>query len=185
MKTAINRITMQALCVVSLTTGAFAQSANSAANRTQVDMAAQEKHEARFREGMETAAAHAKRGDIGAAEHTLFALIERKPNTAQWHLSAAQRLLHLATDLAQDAKKDQSAKLIQKALAQLETATQLAAEDPSARAAACMLKGFIYERYLGELGEAKTSYAAALAAEPASSRAQEAVARLAGTEVGK
>lgn len=112
------------------------------------------------RTSVERAKIAAKDGNASAVERELTPLIRAKPETAAWHMEAAQRLVHVADDLAREAQRQHVAALAQRALQHLARADELA-KDARVRAAGRTLAGFVHERYLGDAAAAIDHYEAA------------------------
>lgn len=112
------------------------------------------------------------------AEELLSKLNEALPDTAEWKMETAQRLMQTAEQLARDGQPDKVGALAARALQQL-TGAEAIALDPEIRASAKALAGFIYERYLANPTAAAASYQAAVNLAPdKATQAKEAVERL-------
>lgn len=124
----------------------------------------------------------AQGSDATAAEEALTMLNVAKPETAEWHLETAQRLMQTAEQLARDGEPQNVAVLAARALQHLALA-DTRAKNAATRADAKTLAGFIYERYLADPAAALASYeqAAQLAPETAG-KAKEASERLRKTD---
>jgi hypothetical protein len=131
-----------------------------------------------YRAGVGSALAHAKSGNLVAAEAALTALNKAKPNTAAWHIETSQRLTQTAEQLARSGKPTNVSALANSALKHLVDAEALTT-DVRKKATMKSLAGFIHERYLGNPTAAQASYRAAAQLSPATAgRAQEAADRL-------
>ncbi len=124
----------------------------------------------------------AKSGNVAAAETAVATLNRAKPNTTEWHLETAQRLVQTAEQLARDGDGAQVEKLVRRALQQLSQAMAKAKDDAS-RAAVRSLEGFLQERYLADNDAAAMAYEAAAKLAPAEAKgAGEAAERLKQTK---
>ncbi len=88
----------------------------------------------------------------------------------------AQRLIHLAGDLAGEARTDAIGPLVSSALQHLDQSDHLTREE-NLRAAGHSLAGFIHERFTGNRAAALASYEAAVRAAPNSNRYKETLER--------
>jgi hypothetical protein len=121
-----------------------------------------------------------KRNDIAGAEEFLTALIPFDPNTANWHLDAAQRWLTVANDLSRQADRAQVPVAVAQAVHNAGQSEALARQngDTRAEAAAKTTAGFIHERYTGNPVSAIAAYRAALTLNPNDQPTREALSRM-------
>jgi|GEM_PF-4935330 len=147
-----------------LTSSAFA------AAQTPADQKAQ--HLAVHRQVKSDALALAKNGNVPAAEEALHALNVAQPGSASWHLETAQRLVQLAGDLSRSGRAPLARTAAARALDALTTADRLPGSGAMLKAAIQQQRGFIYERYLGDVENAKASYRAAALLLPQNASAQ-------------
>jgi len=112
----------------------------------------------------------AKGNDATGAEQALTTLNLAKPNTAEWHMETAQRLMLTAEQLAREGQPASATALVNSALSHLTQADPLAKDAPT-RAAAKTFAGFIQERYLANHTAALASYQAAVQLSPATATA--------------
>jgi hypothetical protein len=131
---------------------------------------------AAHRQAFNAAKGLAKQNNVLGAEQALLQLNRSTPNTADWYLESAGRVLEMAQVLAADGTKSASAALVQSALAHLAQAERTAS-DAMSRASAKMMLGHIQERYLGDLVSALASYRAAAQLAPNSAWFNEVVVR--------
>lgn len=118
-----------------------------------------------------------KTGELTRVENLLTALNEAKAGTAEWQMETAQRLVHLAEQMAREGKPQSIPKLIERALQQLEGVSRVGAT-AEARASAKVLAGFIQERYLADDDAAQESYRAAATLDPKNAAASEKYQRV-------
>lgn len=112
------------------------------------------------------------------AEELLAKLNAALPDTAEWKMETAQRLMQTAEQLARDGQPEKVGALAARALQQL-TGAEAIALDAETRVSAKALAGFIYERYLANPTAAAASYQAAVNLSPdKATQAKEAVERL-------
>ena len=112
-----------------------------------------------------------------SAEQRLSGLNRSRAGTAEWHLEIAQRLIHLATDLATEAKTASVRPIAERALHNTVLAERLA-QKPDLRAAAKTMTGFIQDRFLGDRRAALLSYREAAQLSPKAHQAQHQEANL-------
>lgn len=119
-----------------------------------------------------------KAAKVSAVEELVAPLNQAKKNSPEWRLETAQRLMHVAEQIAREGKPDNVSALAQRALQHLKIA-DTPANDAEIRAAAKTLSAWINERYLADEDAAIADYegAAALAG-PGNAKAKEAAQRL-------
>lgn len=123
----------------------------------------------------------AKAQTAAAVEALLTPTNKTQPNTADWRLETAQRLMQVAELAARAGKADNVAALATRALQQLNVADN-PSQDATTRAAAKTLAAWIYERYLADLDSARANYEAAVQLSPGNQKAKESAARLKQTD---
>ena len=111
------------------------------------------------------ALAAARAGSPSAADAALAPAIRAQPGSAEWHLAMAQRLLHLAVDLSASSGGANVRSTVDRALRHLDSA-EARAQKPRAIAAAQSMRGFLYDRFLGDKEAALAAYRAAAARTP-------------------
>jgi hypothetical protein len=141
------------------------------------DPAAQAELLAAHRATIVQAKAYAKANNAAAAEQALAPLLRAQPGTADWHLQMAQRLIHIATDLAREAQPKAVELASWRALQQVEAGVR-STTDARRLAAAHGLAGSIHERFTGDGEAAVRSYEAALRHAPESQGLHEKLRRL-------
>lgn len=130
------------------------------------------------RELLAQASVAAKSGNAAAAENAVVALNRAPTGSSEWHVEAAQRLIHLAESIAKQGKAQQSEALIQRGLGHLEGAEKLATRAEQ-KARIMAFTAYIYERFIGDLEKAAECHQAALEYSPTGSAAsKEALERL-------
>ncbi len=156
---------------------ARAQSATAPGQLKKADPVVTARELANYRSAVASAHDLALADKIGPAELALTAANHSKPNTAQWHIETAQRLIQLADQMARENRPAVVSGLIASALQHLTTADSLTT-NPTVKANAKTLTGFIQERYLGDADSALASYQAAALLAPNDKRAAEAADRV-------
>jgi len=137
---------------------------------------------AAYRSGVDTAKSLAKANNAAAAEQVLVALNLAPPNTAEWHIETAQRLIHVGERLIRDGQPaGRSAGLFSSALQHLSRADSATA-DSRVRATARRLAGFVNERFIGDAKSALDHYRESARLAPNSAAAVEAADRLQRTD---
>jgi hypothetical protein len=138
----------------------------------------QEQDLANYRSGLNNAIALATAKNLVAAEAVLTALNKSKPNTAEWHMEAAQRLMQVAEALAREGHPANVTALAASAVTHLNQAQPLT-KNTRTQATAKSLEGSIQERYLADPTTALVSYQIAAQLSPATAtKATEAADRL-------
>jgi hypothetical protein len=134
-------------------------------------------HAQRFRQDHASALAAARGRMHGEVVPTLARTLRTKPDSAEWHLAIAQRLMHVARDLAAEAQLEAAREVTALAGQRLEA---LAASDarPAVRARALVMRGEIAERFAGDRAAALRYYEAAQALHPHARDAAEKAERL-------
>lgn len=115
--------------------------------------------------------------ELASVENLLTALNESKPNSPEWRMESAQRLVHLAEQMAREGRPQGIPKLVARALQHLQVA-DTPAHPAATRASAKALAGFIQERYLADDTAARASYQAAAQLDPDNKSAKETAERL-------
>ena len=114
-----------------------------------------------------------------AAAQELALIIRRKPDTAAWDMEMAQIQVQLAIEAAQNADTRTADHIARLALSQIAQCVERAnASESDISANALELAGFVQERFLGDLVEAKLSYRQATEIWPEDETAKNALARL-------
>jgi len=121
-----------------------------------------------------------KTPNLNAVENALTAVNQSKQNSAAWQLETAQRLLHVAEQIARAGKPANVSALANRALQDIAVADS-PSQDATTRASAKTLTAWIYERYLADPTSAQSSYKAAAQLAPSNSQAQEGAGRLQST----
>jgi len=120
----------------------------------------------------------ARQHNAAGAEAQLVLANDAQPNSADWHVQAAQRLMWLAHDTPQQtAVTDVSPQLAASALQHLRQADALT-QDAQKKANIKTLIGLLQERYFGDHAAALASYQAAVQLAPDHPQAKRRADRL-------
>jgi hypothetical protein len=116
-------------------------------------------------------------GKVDAAVSALANETLATKNSPAANLEIAQRLSQVAAMEARKGRPSNARTVALRALGHLDLCYR-ESRTPATRASAAQLSGHLYERYLGDINSAKSSYRAAVAADDRSVQAKESLARL-------
>jgi len=119
-------------------------------------------------------------GDDDAAERALTGQNLNPKGTPEWHIESANALVQMAFSLARTGQPEKSARIARRALLHTRFAIQKTTE-PGVAAVAEQTAGFIQERFLANMTEAKARYQSAVQKLPGSV-AQRSLDRLGKSE---
>jgi hypothetical protein len=111
------------------------------------------------------------------AEAKLQDLNRSKQGTAEWHIESALNLLRVAFSCQESGEIKTAQNVAQRALGHLDQAQQTS-PSPAMLSSIHETRGMIFERLFGSIKDAKTSYEAAVSAQPGNLSAQGKLKRI-------